>query len=87
MLGFARGARGDIYTLLNFGGFAGWKSLAELNLPGGTYCELWNSTWPAFAIEVENEDEHMNWGRGARLNRGNWLQIPDHGVVVLSRVD
>ena len=87
MLGFTRGNRGDIYALLNFGGWAGWKPLTELNLPDGTYCELWNSTWPAFAIQAEDENEHMNWGREARLKRGNWLHIPDYGVVVLSRVD
>ncbi len=87
MLGFTRGDRGDFYMLLNFGGFAGWKSLAELNLPEGTFCELWNSTWPTFAIAVEDENEHMNWGRDARLTRGNWLHSPDYGVIVLARVD
>ena len=87
LLGISRGNRGELYVLLNFGGWAGWRSLGELNLPDGTFCELWNSTWPAFAIESEDEDEHMNWGRDARLNRGNWLNIPDYGVVVLSRVD
>jgi hypothetical protein len=44
---------------------------------------LWNSTWPAFA--VENEDEHTNGGRTACLHRGNWLQIPDYGVAILER--
>jgi 1,4-alpha-glucan branching enzyme len=87
MLAFARGDRDELYVLLNFGGRSGWRPLGELNLPEGTYCELWNSTWPAFAIESEDEDEHMNWGREARLNRGNWLHIPDYGVVLLRRVD
>ena len=87
MLGFTRGSRDDVYVLLNFGGWAGWKPLAELNLPDGTYCELWNSTWPDFAVASENEGEHMNWGRDARLNRGDWLHVPDYGVVVLSRTD
>lgn len=87
MLGFTRGSRDEIYVLLNFGGWAGWKPLGELNLPGGTYCEFWNSTWPAFAIASEDEGEHMNWGRDARLNRGDWLHVPDYGVVILSRVD
>jgi len=82
-LGFVRGQGSEYYTLANFGGWSGWKSLAELNLPGGVYRELWNSTWPAFA--VENEDEHTNGGRTARLHRGNWLQIPDYGVVILER--
>ena len=82
-LGFVRGQGSEYYTLANFGGWSGLKSLAELNLPGGVYRELWNSTWPAFA--VENEDEHTNGGRTARLHRGNWLQIPDYGVVILER--
>ena len=85
-LGFSRGDRGDVYVLLNFGGWAGWKPLAELNLPDGIYCEFWNSTWPAFAITSEDEDEHMNWGRAARLNREDWLNIPDYGVVILRRI-
>jgi hypothetical protein len=82
-LGFVRGQRGEYYILANFGGWSGWKSLAELNLPEGVYRELWNSTWPAFA--VEGEDEHTNGGRTARLHRGNGLQIPDYGVVILER--
>ena len=86
MLAFTRGNGGEMFVVLNFGGWAGSKPLAELNLPDGVYCELWNSTWPAFSIEAEDEDEHMNWGREARLTRGNWLHVPDYGVVVLSRV-
>jgi 1,4-alpha-glucan branching enzyme len=82
-LAFVRGQSGEYFTLVNFGGWSGWKSLAELNLPDGVYRELWNSTWPAFA--VENEDEHTNGGRDAHLHRGNWLQIPDYGAVILER--
>ena len=83
-LAFSRGQRGEYYTLANFGGWAGRKSLAELNLPDGLYRELWNSTWPAFA--VEGEGEHTNGGREARLGRGSQLHIPDFGAVVLERV-
>jgi 1,4-alpha-glucan branching enzyme len=43
-LGFVRGQGNEYYTLANFGGWFGWKSLAELNLPEGVYHELWNST-------------------------------------------
>lgn len=87
ILAFSRGGWGELYVLLNFGGWSGWKSLGDLNLPAGTYCEWWNSTWPAFAIAAEDEDEHMNWGRIARLNGSHWLNIPDYGAIVLSRVD
>ena len=84
ILGLGRGQAGDYFAVVNFGPWSGWKPLAELNLPGGTYRELWNSTWPAFAVEAE--DEHTNGGRDARLDRGAWLQVPDYGAVVLERV-
>ena len=82
-LAWSRGEGGDYFILVNFGGWTGWSSLAELNLPEHRYRELWNSTWPAF--QVESEDEHTNGGRDARLDRGSWLQIPDYGAVILER--
>jgi 1,4-alpha-glucan branching enzyme len=83
-LSFVRGQQGEYFTLVNFGGWSGWKSLSELNLPDGRYRELWNSTWPAFA--VEGEDEHTNGGRDATLRREHWLHVPDYGVVILERI-
>lgn len=80
---FSRGGAKEFFVVLNFGGWAGWKSLASLGLPDGTYMELWNSTWPAFAIAGEWENEHTNGGRHARLSRNSSLQIPDFGVVIL----
>jgi hypothetical protein len=85
MLGFTRGQGDDFYILLNFGGWSGRKKLSDLNLPIGDYRELWNSTWPAFAIQAENEGEHTNGGRDARLHRQHSLQVPDYGVVILQR--
>ena len=87
LLAFARGDRGDYFAVLNFGGWAGWRSLGELHLPDGTYRERWNSTWPAFAVAGEDEDEHTNGGRAARLTRADWLHVPDYGAVVLERLD
>lgn len=84
MLTFSRGGGQEFFVVLNFGPWSGWRPLAELNLPNGQYKELWNSTWPAFA--VEGEDEHTNGGRDARLHQGTWLQIPDYGVVILEKV-
>src|SRR5205085_8016263 len=55
MVAFTRGERGDFYMLLNFGNWAGQKSLAELNLPDGEYRELWNSTWDEFRNAAEGE--------------------------------
>ncbi len=86
-LAFSRGSRGDYFTLLNFGGQSGWQNLGVLNLPEGTYRELWNSTWPDFAIQGEQEDEHTNGGRSAALTRGHSLQIPDYGAIILERRD
>jgi 1,4-alpha-glucan branching enzyme len=87
LLAFSRGANADFFVLLNFGGWAGHKPLWELNLPHGSYRELWNSTWPAFAVPSENEDEHTNGGGHARLNRSHWLHIPDYGTVVLEKTN
>jgi hypothetical protein len=44
---------------------------------------LWNSTWPAFA--VEGECEHTK-AAAMRLHHGSWLQVPDYGVVILERI-
>lgn len=84
LLAFSRGDAADLFVVLNFGDWAGHRPLWQLNLPAGTYRELWNSTWPAFA--VEGEDEHGNGGREARLRPDHDLHVPDYGVVVLERV-
>ena len=84
-LAFSRGEGDDFYVLLNFGGWSGIQNLGYLNLPNGLYRELWNSTWPAFVVMSEGENEHTNGGREARLHRGNALSIPDYGAVVLER--
>ncbi len=86
LLAFTRGDRPDYFVVLNFGGWSGFQPLSQLNLPDGTFRELWNSTWPAFAVGGEKEDEHTNWGRDARITRGDWLHVPDYGAVVLERV-
>ena len=82
-LAFTRGGSGEYFVLLNFSSWSGWKSLGELNLPPGLYRERWNSTWPAF--QVEWEDEHANGGRDAWLHAGNNLNVPDYGAVILER--
>lgn len=86
LLAFTRGEGPDFFVLLNFGAWSGHKRLAEINCPQGTYRELWNSTWPAFAIQSEQEDEHTNGGRDARLFGNHWLHIPDYGAVILEKV-
>ncbi|MER2518994.1 hypothetical protein E4Q23_17130 [Candidatus Accumulibacter phosphatis] len=85
LLAFTRGDNGDYFVLLNFGAWSGHRKLAELNLPWGQYRELWNSTWPAFAIHEEHEGEHSNGGRDARLHGGHALNIPAYGAVILQK--
>ncbi|WP_161629848.1 alpha-amylase family glycosyl hydrolase [Desulfogranum japonicum] len=85
MLAFTRGEANDLFVLLNFGNWSGWRSLAELNLPEGEYKELVNSTWGAYRISCEGEDEDSNGGWDARLHRGNSLHIPDYGAVILEK--
>jgi 1,4-alpha-glucan branching enzyme len=82
-LAFTRGRAGDYFVLANFSSWSGWKRLGELNLPQGLYRERWNSTWPAF--QVEWEDEHANGGRDAWLHAGAELHVPDYGAVILER--
>jgi 1,4-alpha-glucan branching enzyme len=85
LLAFTRGEGHDFFVVLNFGGWSGDRRLAEMNLPWATYRELWNSTWPAFAIQGEQEDEHTNGGRDVRLDGDDWLHIPDYGAIILER--
>jgi 1,4-alpha-glucan branching enzyme len=85
MLAFTRGENADLFVLLNFGDWSGWRSLAELNLPDGDYKELLNSTWGEYRVDCEDETERSNGGWAAHLNRGSNLNIPPYGAVVLER--
>lgn len=58
---------------------SGW-----LCLPGGTaYKEIFNSSWPAYA--VENESEFTNGGYNARIYSGNIVHLPSTGALILER--
>jgi hypothetical protein len=83
VLAFSRGDGADWFVVLNFSNRGGERSLAALNLPGGEYKELLNSTWGSY--RVEGEDEHANGGWNARLRREYNLNVPDIGAVVLER--
>jgi len=85
MLALSRGEGDDLFVVLNFGDWSGWRPLAELNLPDGDYKELLNSSWGDYRIAAEGEDEQSNGGWDAHLNRGSWLNIPDYAVVVLEK--
>jgi 1,4-alpha-glucan branching enzyme len=84
ILAFSRGEAGDYYVVCNFGPWPASRSLSQMNLPDGVYKELWNSTWPPF--QVENEDEHTNGGWEAHLCPDGFLTIPDYGAVILEKV-
>ena len=85
LLVLSRGDRGDLFAVLNFGDWSGFRSLAEFHLPDGAYKERLNSTWGDYRIADEFEDEHANGGWDARLGRGSWIHVPDYGVVILER--
>lgn len=85
MLAISRGDGNDIFVVMNFGDWSGWRSLADLNLPDSSYKELLNSTWGDYRVEAEHEEERSNGGWDARLDRGSWLNIPPYGVVVLEK--
>jgi hypothetical protein len=55
---------------------SGW-----LGLPGGSaYKEIFNSSWPVF--QVEFEQEQANGGYDARIWSGNIINVPYIGAVV-----
>ncbi|MEW6619897.1 MAG: alpha-amylase family glycosyl hydrolase [bacterium] len=82
IIAFTRG--GDKYfVVMNFGGWHGYRYLGEMNLPYGDYKEIYNSTWPYYAFDFE--DEHTNGGYNACLNANHSLNIPDYGVVILEK--
>jgi 1,4-alpha-glucan branching enzyme len=84
LVAFSRGGNHEFFVILNCSPDAVTRSLGHMNLPGASYKELWNSSWPAF--QVEWEDEHANGGRDALLYRDLNLNIPDYGVVILERI-
>lgn len=84
-LAFTRGDNADLFVLLNFGGNAGTRWLADFGLPDGSYKELLNSTWNLYGIGAEGEEEHSNGGWDARLGRGSTFELAPYSVLVLER--
>lgn len=83
LLAFCRGDVRDVVVVANFGGWSGWMPMRELHVPDGRYVERLNSTWEPY--RVEHEDEHSNGGRV--VGPGDWLHVPEYGVVVLERAE
>lgn len=80
---FSRGW-GRFFVIVTFGTPENRQNLGRLGLPGGTYKEVLNSSWPVF--NVKGEPEHANGGYDARLSAASDVNLPGIGAVLLERV-
>lgn len=83
ILAFSRGKNDDIVVISNFGDHAEHMKLGDMNINHGSYKELFNSTWPEF--QVEQEQEMSNGGHSANLESWCTLNIPQNGSIVLQK--
>ena len=78
------GAGQKLFTVVTFGTPNQQQDSSWLGLPSGAaYKEIFNSSWPAF--QVEFEQEHTNGGYDAQIYSGQILNLPYVGAVVLQR--
>jgi 1,4-alpha-glucan branching enzyme len=81
---FTCGSWPSLFAIVTFGTPDTRQDSSWLGLPGGgTYKEIFNSSWPAF--RVESEPEHTNGGYDAQISSGQLLNLPPVGAVVLER--
>ncbi len=81
---FTCGTGGSLFTVVTFGTPNQQQNSAWLGLPPGcSYKEIFNSSWPAFQVELESE--HTNGGYMANIQSGQLLQLPYIGALVLER--
>jgi 1,4-alpha-glucan branching enzyme len=81
---FTCGAGQSLFAVVTFGTPDQRQDSGWLGLPAGaTYKEIFNSSWPAF--QVESEPEQTNGGYDAEIQRGQLLNLPSIGAVVLAR--
>ena len=81
---FTCGAWQRLFVIVTFGTSDQCQDSSWLGLPGGAvFKEIFNSSWPAF--QVESEQEHSNGGYNARISSGQILNLPFIGAVVLER--
>jgi len=81
---FTCGAGQSLFAVITFGTANQQQNSAWLGLPaGGAYKEIFNSSWPVF--QVEFEQEAANGGYDAAISSGQILNLPFIGVVVLER--
>lgn len=81
---FTCGRDGRLFVVVTFGTPDERQDSSWLGLvPGASYKEIFNSSWPAFQVEFENE--RTNGGYGAQIGSGSVLNLPYIGAVVLER--
>ena len=73
-----------LFAVVTFGTANQQQDSSWLGLPaGGSYKEIFNSSWPDF--QVESEPERSNGGYDANIVSGQVLNLPWIGAIVLER--
>ena len=73
-----------LFAVVTFGTANEQQNSSWLGLPsGGSYKEIFNSSWPDF--QVEAEPEQSNGGYDANIVSGDVLNLPWIGAIVLER--
>lgn len=81
---FTCGEGQRLFVIVTFGTPDTRQNSAWLGLPdGNAFKEIFNSSWPAF--QVEFEQEQTNGGHAAAIYSGQVLHLPHIGAVVLER--
>ncbi|MBV8358398.1 MAG: hypothetical protein JO189_10740 [Deltaproteobacteria bacterium] len=81
---FTCGSNQNLFVIVTFGTPNQRQDSSWLGLPSGTpYKEIFNSSWPVF--QVEFEQEQTNGGYNAEIYRGQIINLPFIGAVVLER--
>jgi hypothetical protein len=73
-----------LFVIVTFGTANQRQDISWLGLPtGAPYKEIFNSSWPVF--QVEFEQEQTNGGYEAQIYSGQISNLPSIGAVVLER--
>jgi 1,4-alpha-glucan branching enzyme len=82
---FTCGSNQSLFAMVTFGTANQQQNSGWLGLPpGGAFKEIFNSSWPVF--QVEFEQEQSNGGYTAQIQSGQILNLPSIGAVVLQRI-
>jgi hypothetical protein len=81
---FVCGSSQRLFAVVTFGTPNQRQDSSWLGLPAGVpYKEIFNSSWPDF--QVEFEQEQTNGGYDAQIYSGQIVNLPWIGAVVLER--